>query len=129
MFAGTVVVQRRRRFTRRAQLRRGFLLVWNVRAAEEILFVEFTFAKERGGGRDVHRLSAVGCARQRNLLRREVVLIDGAVLDQRERLKGLGRGAETGAMRGIAGEGEEPPLRVDDGDGAMMGGFDLGAAV
>ena len=59
----------------------------------------------------------------------QIELLGAAVLEQRDGLERLRRGAEAGAQRRIAGEGEEASVRVDDGDGAGVEGLDVRAAV
>jgi hypothetical protein len=58
-----------------------------------------------------------------------VAPLSAAVLEQRDGLERLGRGADAGAQRRIAGEGEEASERVDDGDGAGVKGLDVRTAI
>ena len=78
---------------------------------------------------DVHRLAAVRRAGQRDLLAGQLVLVDAAVLEERDGLKRLRGGTEAGAQARIAGIGEQAPESVDDRDRAGMERFDLRAAV
>ena len=55
MFARTVVVQRRRLVARGPKLRRRFLIVRNMRAAQEVGFIELALPQQRGRGGDMHR--------------------------------------------------------------------------
>src|SRR5206468_496139 len=90
---------------------------------------EFTFAEQRRRGRDMNRLAAVRRAGQRDLFTRQIEFVDTAMFEQRNRLKRFRGRAKRSAMRRIAGESEQSAARIDDGDGAVVGGFDVGAAI
>src|SRR5439155_4847605 len=79
--------------------------------------------------RDMNRLAAVRRAGQRDLFTRQIEFFDAAMFEQRNRLKWFRSRAKRSAMRRIAGESEQSAARIDDGDGAVVGGLDVGAAI
>ena len=97
MFAGAVVVQGGGGLAGRAQVRRGFFVVRDVRAAEEIGFVELALAEKRG-----------------------LVFVGTAELDERNRLKRLCRRPEKRSQTGITGARQKPSGGIDDGDGSCV---------
>ena len=77
-----------------------------MRAAEEILLVEVAFPQKGRRRGDVQRLAAVRRAGQGDLFARQLVFVDRAVLQKRDGLERLGRGANAGDA-GRIGEGQE----------------------
>src|SRR3954447_26511597 len=129
MLARAVVVQRRRFVAGSAKFRRRFLIVRNVRPAKEVGFIELALPQQRRRGSDVQRFAAMRSARQRDLFTRELVLIDAAILEQRNGLKRLRRGSQTSPQARLARIRQQTSEGVDDSDRSRMKRLDLIAAI
>ena len=104
MFAGAVVVQRRRRLARGTQIGGRFLVVRRMRAAEQIGFVEVSLAKKCGRGGHVNRLASVRGRAERDLLAGQLVFLDASIFEKGNGLEWLRRGTDRGERARIAGE-------------------------
>ena len=83
MLAGAIVVERRWRLTRAADIGGRFLVVGNVRAAKEILFVKIALAQESCGSCDVDGLTAVRRTGDRDFFAGQVIFLFTAIFEKR----------------------------------------------
>src|SRR3954468_18715495 len=100
-----------------------------MRPAKEVGFVELALPQQRGRGGDVQRFAPMRSARQGDLFTRQLVLIDAAILEQRNGLKRLRRGSQTSPQSRLARIRKQTSEGVDDGDRSGMKRLDLIAAI
>src|SRR5260221_1182561 len=99
-----------------------------VRSAQQVALRATDLLEQLARARHLPRLARVRRADERQVLRRELESLGGAVLDQRQRLERLRRGAPERDRLGIAGCGDERTVGVHDRDVHAVARLDDGAS-
>ena len=112
----------------RRQPLRGARVHRRMRAAGELRFVRAGLAQDAPRGFDVKGLGVVRRGADRDLLVRQTEALDAAVLDERQRLEHLDRGAHEADQCRVARACDESTVRVHDRDVDNVLRFDSPAA-
>ncbi|MND78212.1 hypothetical protein D3C80_699220 [compost metagenome] len=124
MFAGAIIVKRRRLFQRAGLMDDGFLVGRPVRAAFQRIGIPARFRQHRSGEFHMRVLAGMGGAGKCQFAVTEAIGIRSTAFQQRQRLHGLAGGTREDAALDIASRKQHAAITIHHHGKALMAAFD-----